>query len=135
MDNKDRESEMAPVSFSSDDKSLAQWRYELRTLGRKHWNTFYKHFLDTDISNYARFFRALKLYDGMYIFEAVLETSKQELTADPLGYVLKVAHELWKRDQLEYERSADYEQEIKEAILQSHKKNEGLAKRLKKIGR
>ncbi|SRR5260221_4857056 len=118
-----------------DDKNLAQWRYELRTLPKTHWNVFYKHFLNTSITNYAKFFRALKLYDGLYIFEAVLQTAKQELTDDPLNYVLKVAHELWKTDQIESERADEYEQEIRAAIIQSHARNNELAKRLKKLGR
>ena len=126
---------MAPASFSMEDKTLAQWRYEIRTIGRKHWGSFYNHFLGYSISNYPRFYRALKLYDGMYIFEAVLETSKQDIKDDPLNYVLKVAHELWKRDQLEYERADDYEREVKEAIEHSLTKNTELAKRLKKLGR
>src|SRR6185312_1537966 len=92
-------------SFSlEEEKSLAQWRFEIRTIGKKHWNKYYYHFLGDDISNYKIFYRSLKLYGDMNIFEAVLFAARQSVEGDPLNYVLKIAHNLWKDEQRELDK-------------------------------
>lgn len=113
-------------------KSLDQWRHEIRVVGKRHWGTFYESFVGVPISNYPRFYRALNLYGEWAILEAVIASSNQTLTGDPLPYVLKVAQSKWKEDQLIKDEVDNYEDSIKEAIENSRKHNEELAKKLKK---
>ena len=116
-------------------KSLDQWRREIRVVGKKHWGTFYESFVGVPISNYPRFYRALNMYGEWAILEAIVASSNQELTGDPLNYVIKVAHSKWKEDQLIKDESTEYEDKIKEAVDNSRKHNEDLAKKLKKAQR
>jgi len=132
-DELSREPKTVPDSFFSSDKTLSQWRYELRTLPRKHWNNFYREFLGVSISNYPLFYRALKMYDGSLIFDAILATARQEIIDDPLRYVLKVAHEMWKLEQQELDRSDVYEEEIKRAAEETKKRNLQLQNKLRKL--
>lgn len=126
----------SPDSFSiNDEKTLIQWRFELKSLPKKHWNVFYNHFLGRSISSYAKFFRALKLYGDMNVFEAVLATARQSVDGDPLNYVLKITHSLWKENQIELEREQEYNKEMQAAIEHSRKQNKALADKIKKIRR
>lgn len=115
------------------EKTLEQWRLEIRTIGRKQWNVFYQSFLDKPISNYPRFYKALNLYGDWALFEAILSASNQDLTGDPLNYVLKVTHNMWKEKQMELEASETYQKEIDEAVKESKSQNERLAKKLKRM--
>lgn len=129
-------SEDASDSFSiNDDKTLVQWRFELKSLPKRHWNVFYGHFLGHSISNYARFFRALKLYGDMNVFEAVLATAAQSVDGDPLNYVLKVTHSMWREKQVEIEKEQEYNLQTQAAIEMSRKQNKELAAKIKKIKR
>lgn len=130
----DREETSDPFSIN-DNKSLAQWRFELRTLPKRHWNVYYSHFLGKSISNYALFFRAIKLYGDMNVFEAVLATARQSLEGDPLNYVLKITHSLWRAEQLEEEKQKEADKIAREAIEISKKRNKELAAKLKKLKR
>src|ERR1041385_5621181 len=119
--------------FMPEEKSLAQWRFELKTLPKKHWNKFYYHFLGDEITNYRVFFRYLKLYGDMNVFEAVLFTARQSVEGDPLPYVLKVCHNLWKQEQQEIDKQTEYDKQAQLSIEESHKKNDELAAKIKKI--
>jgi len=123
-------------SFSlEEEKSLAQWRFEIRTIGKKHWNKYYYHFLGDDISNYKIFYRSLKLYGDMNIFEAVLFAARQSVEGDPLNYVLKIAHNLWKDEQRELDKQYEYDAQAKMAIEESRKRNKELAKKINQVRR
>jgi hypothetical protein len=125
-----------PGSFSIDpDKSLAQWRFEIKTIGKKHWNKYYYHFLGDDISNYKIFYRSLKLYGDMNVFEAVLFAARQSVEGDPLNYVLKIAHNLWKEEQKELDKEQEYDIAAQAAIKESRKRNQELAKKLNQVRR
>lgn len=116
----------------SEDKSLAQWRFEIKSVGRKHWATFYEAFLGSRPSSYPRLFKALNNYGDLNLFEAIVLASNQALTGDPLGYVVKIAHELWREEQEEVDGADDAEKEIQDAINATKKKNEELEKKLVK---
>jgi hypothetical protein len=118
-------------------KSLAQWRFEIRSIGKKHWSAFYQAYLGAPISNFPRFYKALNMYGDWPVFEAIVASANQELTGDPLFYVLKVAHLKWKDTQVESEESETYSKQIDKAIQASKKKNEELEKKLrkKKVGK
>ena len=125
-----------PGSFSIDpDKSLAQWRFEIKTIGKKHWNKYYYHFLGDDISNYKIFYRSLKLYGDMNVFEAILFAARQSVEGDPLNYVLKIAHNLWKEEQKELDKEQEYDIAAQAAIKESRKRNQELAKKLNQVRR
>ena len=121
--------------FMNEEKSLARWRFELKSIGKKHWNVFYEHFLGESISNYKIFYRALKLYGDMNVFEAILAAARQSIEGDPLNYVMRVTHSLWKEEQLKLDKEQDEEKEAKVAILESKKRNQELAKKLNKVKR
>ena len=123
-----------PGSFSlEEEKSLAQWRFEIKTLGKRHWNKYYYYFLGDEISNYKIFYRSLKLYGDMNVFEAVLFAARQSVEGDPLNYVLKIAHNLWREEQKEFDKQYEYDAQAKAAIEESRKRNNELAKKLNKV--
>lgn len=121
--------------FMNEEKSLARWRFELKSLPKKHWNVFYEHFLGVSISNYKLFYRALKLYGEMCVFEAVLAAARQSIEGDPLNYVLKIVHSLWKEEQLKLDKEMDSEKEAQASIEINRKRNQELAKKLSKLRR
>jgi hypothetical protein len=114
-------------------KSLEQWRLELRRLGKAHWGVFYKEFVGTPLSNYPRFYKALNQYGDWAMFEAILSTSNQRVIGDPISYVIKTAHNIWKENQLELEAAEDERAKVEEAFEHSHAKNLALAKKLEKL--
>lgn len=116
----------------SSSKSLEQWRLELLRYGTRHWGTFYKEFVGVPPSNFPRFNKTLSLYGDWAMFEAILATSNQNVTGDPLNYVLKTAHNIWKENQKEMEYAVGQEALIKQAIETSHERNMKLAKKLEK---
>ena len=116
-------------------KSLAQWRFEIKTVGKKHWGVFYNDMLGKPPSNYPRFYKAILMYGDLHMFEAIVLASNQEnLTGDPLAYTCKIAHTLWKTEQQQIDTNDNYEREISKATLQSRAANEALEKKLQKIG-
>lgn len=122
-------------SFLIEEKSLTRWRFELKSLPKKHWNVFYTHFLGVQISSYQKFYRALKLYGEMPMFEAVLAAARQSIEGDPLNYVLKITHSLWREEQLEIDKASDEEKRAVEAAAITKKQNQLLAKKLSKLKR
>ena len=114
------------------EKSLARWRFEIKTIGKKHWGAFFENFLGTPISNFPRLYKSINLYGEWAIFEAIIATSNQTINGDPLNYVLKVAQALWKEAQIESEKVAEGEKEIARAIEESLKINQALKKKLDK---
>lgn len=127
--------ETSHSSFFNEEKSLARWRFELKSLSKRHWGVFYEHFLGESISNYPRFYRALKLYGDMAVFEAVLAAARQSVEGDPLNYVLKITHSLWKEEQLELEKEYQMNSDAKASIETTRKQNKALEDKLKKIKR
>lgn len=122
-------------SFLIEEKSLSRWRFELKSLPKKHWNVFYAHFLGVQISSFQKFYRALKLYGDMAVFEAVLAAARQSIEGDPLNYVLKITHSLWKEEQLALDKELDDQKRAEEAVDITKKRNKELAKKLSKLKR
>ncbi len=119
--------------FIPEEKTLSRWRFELKSLPKKHWNVFYTHFLGVQISSFQKFYRALKLYGDMAVFEAVIAAARQSIEGDPLNYVLKITHSLWKEEQLELDKESDDQKRAEAAIEITRKKNKELAKKLHKL--
>lgn len=66
------------------------------------------------------------------MFEAIIASSNVVLKGDPLNYVIKVAHEMWKTSQKEIDATQEYESIIQEAMDQTLEDNRKLAKKLGK---
>jgi hypothetical protein len=115
-----------------EEKSLDRWSFEIRTIGKKHWGRFYENFLGSAPSNMPRFYKAVNNYGMVRMMEAIVEASNRNLTGDPLNYVLKVASEKWKESERENEKDSDYADTINRAKEISLRKNEALAKRIRK---
>lgn len=111
-------------------KSLDRWRFELRTMGKKHWLFFYSQMMNSQCSNAPRFYRALNLYGDWPVFEAIVESSSRELGSDPLAYVLKVAYEKWKAAQQQNDSESEYIESIERAKKVTLQRNEELARKL-----
>lgn len=114
-------------------KSLSEWRAELKRNGRSHWLRFYVTFMGTPVSNSPRFYRALNLYGDWAMFEGIIASSTATLTGDPLNYVIKVCAAKWKEMQQDADDEADYMAEIERIRTATHKQNEAMAKKLRKI--
>jgi len=117
---------------SIESKSLAAWRHEIKVIGPRHYLVMYEAFMGTRVSNIPVFMRARTNYGDWYLFEAILKSSTQKLTGDPLAYVLKVASSLWKEDQLA-EDAKDKEKELVEQSLNKTKQENLLLNRRLKI--
>jgi hypothetical protein len=113
-------------------KSLAAWRLELRKNPRSHWLIFYDTLMGTGVSNPIKFYRALNNYGDWAMFEAIIASSDQTLTGDPLPYVLKVCSSKWKEQMQDEEAEEDYNRQIEEAQKATAKQNKALEKKLKK---
>jgi|OpeIllAssembly_1097287.scaffolds.fasta_scaffold489875_2 hypothetical protein len=114
-------------------KPLSRWRFELQSIGKKHWLVFYREMLGTPASSIPRLYRALNNYGFWPLFEAIVDSSERELTGDPLNYVVAVAKNKWKEAEEEDSNSEVYISEIEEAKKKSQQQNEELAKKLKKV--
>lgn len=79
--------------------------------------------------------RALNLYGDWYVFEAIIDASTRELTGDPLNYVVKIAANKWKEDQLEKDETDNYSAAVEQSKKASLQANKKLAKKLEKRGR
>jgi len=120
--------------FSEEDaKSLSEWRVELKRNGRTHWLRFYSAMMGSSVSSAPRFYKALKLYGEWPMFEAIVASSSATLNGDPLNYVLKVCSAKWKEMQTDADEEDEYLAEIERIKDASHKRNEELAAKLKKV--
>jgi len=120
------------METSSEVKSLAAWRLELKRFDRRHWLKFYQELMGASVSNIPRFYKSLKLYGFDLMFDAIVTSSLTDLTGDPFFYVMKVASNKWKEEQQAKEEDEAYENNIKLSIQESQKHNDELAKRLGK---
>lgn len=109
------------------ERSLNEW-LELVEQNKKYWGDFYQVALNAKISNYPRFYKSLNLYGVFPMVEAVLAAANAELSGDPLNYVIKVAAAKWRE---EAESKTDTAK-IEKIIKNTTKKNEELAKKLKR---
>lgn len=115
-------------------KPLSKWRFELQSIGKKHWATFYREFLGVSPSSLPRLYKALNNYGFWPLFEAIVATSEKDFgTSDPLNYVVAVAKNKWKESEQEHEDDEEYNAELDEAKARSKKQNDELAKKLAKI--
>jgi hypothetical protein len=116
----------------TEEKSLSQWRFELKRFGKAHYGKFYLSMVGHQVSNYPRFYKALNQYGESILFEAILSSSERTFDSDPLGYVLKVAFNKWKEAEEEKDKSEEYEIEIGKAKTQTNRQSDALKKRLEK---
>jgi hypothetical protein len=114
-------------------KPLSRWRFELQSIGKRHWPVFYREFLGVPASSIPRLYKALNNYGFWPLFEAIVESSDRELTGDPLNYVIAVAKNKWKEKEQESETDEAYLSEIDAAKRHSQQRNEELARKLKKV--
>lgn len=118
-----------------EEKSLSEWRAELKRHGKPHWLTFYAVLMGVPVSSSPRFYRALKLYGDWPMTEAIVAASTAKLTGDPLNYVLKICSNKWKEMQQDEDEEDGYLEEIERIKEASHKQNEEMAKKLKKASK
>jgi hypothetical protein len=117
------------------EKSLDRWLFEIRSLGKKVWLTFYHELLGQACSSPMRLYRAINLYGDITVMEAIVDSSTQNLTGDVLNYVLKVASNKWKTEQQQEDESHKYAESIDEAKASTLRRNKQLAGKLKGKGR
>jgi hypothetical protein len=121
--------------FDQEEKPLSEWRAELKRNGKNHWLRFYAALVGTPVSSNPRFYKALKLYGEWPMFEAIVASSGATLTGDPLNYVLKVCSNKWKEMQQDADEEDEYIKEIERIKEASHKQNEEMAAKLKKVSK
>lgn len=113
-------------------KSLSAWRLDIKRFGHKGYLSMYKTFLGSPVSNIPRFYRAIKLYGDFAIFDAIVDSSEQSISGDPLNYVIVVAKNKWKETQKDEEEEQGYLADIEKAKKETEKSNKELQKKLKK---
>lgn len=118
------------METSSEEKSLATWRLELKRFGKKHWLRYYAEMLGASVSNIPRFYKALKLYGDSIMFDAIVSATMSDVAGDPLAYTIKIASNKWKEEQLALDADTEYEEKIKRSIEESQRRNDELAKKL-----
>jgi hypothetical protein len=116
-----------------EEKPLSRWRFELQSIGKRHWLVFYKEMLGEPVENIPRLYKALNMYGFWPLFEAIVETSNRDLNAGKQNYVIAVAKNKWKEKEQESETDEAYLSEIDEAKRHSQQRNEELARKLKKV--
>ena len=116
----------------TEEKSLSQWRFELKRFGKARWPKFYEAMTGFPVSNYAKFNQALNRYGEDIFLDALVATSARTFDSDPLNYVFKVAHNKWREVEEERDKSNEYESEIDKAKIQSNRQSDALKKRLEK---
>jgi hypothetical protein len=120
------------MSFSGEEgKSLSAWRLELKKYGKRHWLKFYEELMGSAVSRFSVFYKALQNYGEWAMFDAILAASTQPLEGDPLNYVVKIAQNKWKEEQLSQDQDTETEQKIQRAIEETRKRNEELEKKLR----
>ncbi len=117
----------------NESKSLDRWRFELQSIGKKHWLTFYKDMLGVNASSVPRLYKALNLYGDWALFEAIISSSDKDLNGDPLNYVIAVTKNIWKEKQEEQDREDEYSAKIREAKEKSEEANKALEEKLLKV--
>ncbi len=118
-----------------DTKPLSRWRWELQSIGKRHWPVFYQSMMGTPVSSYPRLYKAVDKYGLWPLFEAIIAASERTLNGDPLNYVLKLAHEKWKELEKAEDVDDEYLDEISKAKDISRRKNEALAEKLQRLER
>jgi len=118
--------------MAEEEKSLAQWRHEIKVIGKKHYLRLYEVKIGKRVSNIARFFKAINDYGEWSVFESIIDCSDRYITGDPLNYVLTVAQNKWKEEQMEMDDDDKYLSSIQLAKDLSTQKNTNLANKLKK---
>jgi len=111
-------------------KSLDRWRFEIKSIGKKHWLVFYEAMLGQKCSNPMRLYRAINLYGELVVMEAIIDSSNQDLNGDVINYVVKVASNKWKTGQLQDDADAEYEAAINAAKKATLDRNKSLASKL-----
>lgn len=121
------------MTFAPDqsERPLSEWRRDLRE-NKKLFPTFFRERLGTACSDPVKLYAALKHYGFWPVFEAIIDSSAQTLTGDPLNYVLKVAFNKWKEEEMGEDKDYIYNQEIQEAKKRSAKVIKDMTKRLKR---
>jgi hypothetical protein len=114
------------------EKSLAQWRHEIRVVGKKHYLKFYEVKLGQRVSNYARFYKAMSDYGEWAVFDAIVDCADRYITGDPLNYLLSVVRNKWKEQQLEIDQSNQYLSELAKSKEITSVKNAELASKLER---
>jgi hypothetical protein len=112
-------------------KSLDRWRFEIKSIGKKHWLTFYEEMLGQPCSVPMRLYRAINLYGDLIVMEAIVDSSNQMLTGDALGYVVKVASNKWKTIQQQEDEGTEYGESIDKAKASTLRRNQSLQRKLK----
>ncbi len=113
------------------EKSLDRWRFEIKSIGKKHWLVFYNEMLGQPCSSPMRFYRAINLYGELLVMEAIIDSSNQDLQGDVLNYVIKVASNKWKAIQQQEDASTEYIESINAAKASTLQRNKQLAGKLK----
>lgn len=111
-------------------KSLDRWRFEIKSIGKKVWLSFYHEFMGQPCSSPMKLYRAINLYGDLIVMEAIIDSSTQSLTGDPIGYVLKVASNKWKAIQQQEDESTQYIESINKAKASTALRNKQLAAKL-----
>lgn len=113
------------------EKSLDRWRFEIKSIGKKHWLAFYAEMLGQACSSPMRLYRAINLYGELIVMEAIIDSSTQDLTGDKIAYVNKVAANKWKTIQQQADASSEYVESINAAKASTLLRNKLLAAKLK----
>jgi hypothetical protein len=119
----------------TEEKSLSQWRFEIKRYGKTQFAKFYLAMLSFPISSYPRFYKALNQYGDFILFEAIVAASDRTFDFDPLNYVLKIAYNKWKESEEELDASEEYEAQIDKAKKESRRHSDELQKKLEKARR
>lgn len=116
-----------------EEKSLDKWRFELKA-NKRVWPVFYQHMLGKPVTSFQRLYRLLSLYGDWALFEGIIDSSQRDLEGDALPYVTKVVATKWKTQQQQEDEDNEYVKSLKAAKEVSRKRNNVLARRIKKRG-
>jgi hypothetical protein len=114
-----------------EEKSLDQWRVELRLYGKRYWLKLYEAFMGQPVSNSTRLYRCVNLYGELIVLDAIVDSSNRDLNGDKLNYVAKVASLKWKEAQREQDSESEYVESINRAKERSRLQNNQLQKKIK----
>lgn len=117
------------------EKSLDKWLFDIRSLGKRVWLTFYEEMLGQTCSSPQRLYRAINLYGDLIVMEAIVDSSIQSLQGDVINYVLKVAANKWKTSQQQETENYEYLASIEQAKASTIQRNKQLAGKLKRRGK
>lgn len=114
-----------------EEKSLERWRFELKSIGKKHWLVFYESFMGHPPDR-VRLYRALTLYGEWAVLEAIVDASTQTLTGNGTNYVVATARNKFKESQKEIDAVTEYVDAIEESKKNTRNANKVLEDRLRK---